>query len=73
MNRLQTIKNNGRFLNCNDCNFVYLPLNEYTKHNCPKCQPNLDDEIYLKTEEKTVEEINHDGNEFNIPLWVRGE
>jgi len=65
----------NKFNDCLDCGFTYLPMNEYTKENCPNCNPeNIidEDELYIRNEIIVAEEINHDGNEYEVPLWIKG-
>ena len=41
---------------CKNCEFKYLPMTLKTLKECPKCF--IDDETYLKTEERTEENVS---------------
>lgn len=73
MNRLNELRTNSRFTTCQDCGFTYLPMNQHTKTNCPKCRPKIidDDEMYLQMEEKSQEIVCHDDIELTTTIWER--
>ena len=63
INRIQMILGHPSMKTCLDCGFVYLPMNEITRHLCPKCQ---DDEIQglSEEEEKALEVVSFEAIEL---------
>ena len=69
---MKAFKRSGVFIICQVCEFKYLPFNDYTRCNCPKCSPESslnEDEVYLLGEEVEEEEVNIEGNEYSYPIW----
>ena len=69
---MSTFKRSGIYITCQGCGFTYLPFNDRTRCNCPKCKPELpidEDEMYLMTEELVKEEVSTEGNEYIYPTW----
>lgn len=47
---------NKYYQTCKNCRFTYLPMTLKTLKECPKCF--IDDETYIKTEERTEENVS---------------
>jgi hypothetical protein len=72
MTRFKILKGHSAFITTKCCGFTYLPMNEYNKKNCPKCNPEkkeFSDELYLKTQDQLTETVSHEESEINLESW----